>query len=81
MPEEGGRRWQDFFETKLGRFVLGFIKLSMASLLISLINSIPRGSDPQIGNVTIPVGTILTILIAFAPVLLLVSALKDMDVF
>lgn len=77
---ESSKKWSDFFETKLGRFVLGFLKLSMASVLIGLINNLPRGADPQIGGVTVPIGTILTIIIAFAPVLLLISALRDLDI-
>lgn len=77
MPD----KWSDFFNTKLGKMIMGIIKLSMASLLISLISSIPRGNDPQLGGTTIPIGTILTIIISFAPVLLLVSALRDLDIW
>lgn len=79
MPE--GSKWSDFFNTKLGRMIMGIIKLSMASLLVSLISSIPRGNDPQIGGTVVPVSTILTIIIAFAPILLLISALRDLEIW
>lgn len=77
---EGGKKWQDFFNTKLGRMILGIVKLSMAGLLTGLINALPRGSDPQIGGTTVPVNTILNIIVGFAPVLLVVSALRDLDI-
>ncbi|MEM4619434.1 MAG: hypothetical protein QW607_04400 [Desulfurococcaceae archaeon] len=76
------REWSsDFFNTRLGRIIVGIIKLVLAGFLINLVTTIAdRASDVQIGGTTIPVGTILTLIVAFFPIMLLISAMRDLGI-
>ncbi|MEM4620863.1 MAG: hypothetical protein QW607_11705 [Desulfurococcaceae archaeon] len=76
------REWAgDFFNTRLGRIILGIIKLVLAGFLINLVTTIAdRASDVSIGGTTIPVSTILTLIVAFFPIMLLISALRDLGI-
>jgi len=81
--EEGGSRWTDWFNTGLGRMVRGIIKLAIAGLIITLVSQI-NFSNVSItigsGSATIPVGTIGEIIVAFVPLLIIVSALHDLGI-
>lgn len=71
----------DIFQSPLGRIFLGIIKLALASFLVALVSTFNTfGQDINIGGITIPIGTILTLIIAFFPILLLLSALRDLGV-
>lgn len=71
---------KDFFNTKLGRIILGIIKLSLAQLIIALMNAISLGPDPVIGGVTVPINTLFNIIRAFTGILLVISGLRDLGV-
>ena len=73
---------QSFFSSPLGRLIMGIIKLALASMLmtlVSMLSNMAQGSV-QVGNVSVPVGLILQILTAFFPIMLLVSALRDLGI-
>lgn len=75
-------RVQGFFSSPIGRMIMGIIKLALASMLmtlVSMLGNIVQGSV-QVGNVSVPVGLILQILTAFFPILLYVSALRDLGI-
>ncbi|MEM4557873.1 MAG: hypothetical protein QW251_03675 [Desulfurococcaceae archaeon] len=72
---------KDFFNTRLGKVILGIIKLSLAQLVIALMNSISLGPDPVISGITIPVNTMFNVIRAFAGILLIISGLRDLGVF
>jgi len=76
------REWAgDFFNTRLGRIIVGIIKLVLSGFLTTLVNAIAdRTSDVSIGGTTIPVGTILTLIVAFFPLMLLISAMRDLGI-
>ena len=80
---EGGSRWTDWFNTGLGRMVRGIIKLAIAGLIITLVSQI-NFSNVTItvgsGSTTIPVGTIGEIIVAFVPLLIIISALHDLGI-
>lgn len=77
-----GSIWsQDIFQSPLGRIFLGIIKLALAGFLIALVSTFQSfAGDITIGSLTIPVGTIIQLIIAFFPILLLISALRDLGV-
>lgn len=69
------------FTTPLGRLLLGIIKLALAGFLIALVATFQSFSaDVDIGGAIIPIGTILKIIIAFFPILLLISAIRDLGI-
>lgn len=71
----------DFMNTRLGRMLMGLIKLMLAGLLISLVNQFSQMSvNVTIGGNTYDLSAIIQIIIAFFPILLLLSALRDLDV-
>ncbi|MEM4958832.1 MAG: hypothetical protein QXX12_03040 [Nanopusillaceae archaeon] len=72
---------KDFFNTRLGRIILGIIKLSLAQLVIALMNTVNLGPDPVIGGVTVPINTLFNVIRAFAGILLIISGLRDLGVF
>lgn len=79
--ESWGKWSDDFFSTRLGRMIIGIIKLILASFLISLLQNVSNiASDVKIGNTTIPVSLILALIIAFFPIMLIVSAMKDLGI-
>ncbi len=71
----------EIFSTPLGRLLLGIIKIALAGFLISMI-SIFSGyaKDVSIGNIVLPVGSIMNIILAIFPLLLLLSALRDLGI-
>lgn len=73
-------RLGDFFKSDLGKMVKGIIKLSLGGFLTTVINNIPA-TDVTIGGNTVPIGTVMRIIIGFFPIMLLVSAMRDLDVF
>ena len=76
-------RWAGWFNTDLGRLIRGIIKLAIATLIISLVQAIPfQNTTLTIGNgsVTLPVGTIGEVIVAFVPLLLVISALYDFGI-
>lgn len=73
--------YSGLFASPLGKFIMGVIKLVLASFLIAVINSLGSlAGDLNIGGSVIPVSLILQIIIAFFPIMLLVSAMKDMGI-
>jgi hypothetical protein len=69
------------FNSPLGKLLMGIIKLALAGFLLSLINTLQNlGGDVTIGDVTIPITTIVKLLIAFFPILLLISAFRDLGI-
>lgn len=75
-----GGRLGDFFKTDLGKMVKGVIKLSLGGFLTTIIGNIPA-TDVNISGNVVPIGTVLRIIIAFFPILLITSAMRDLDVF
>ncbi|MEO0132844.1 MAG: hypothetical protein ABIK73_07950, partial [candidate division WOR-3 bacterium] len=53
-----GMKWtDDFFNTRLGKLIMGIIKLLLASFLFTIVNRIAEmTSDVRIGDATIPLG-------------------------
>ena len=78
----GGSWWSDWFSTGFGRMLRGIIKLVLASLIISLTNTIPKltPNNITVGSTTVPIQEIALIIVAFVPILLIVSALRDFDI-
>lgn len=84
MGEERGR-FSAFWSNPLGRFMIGFLKLAMAGVILALISnltSLANDVTTTVGNtqITIPVKLFVTLIGAFAPIMLLISGLKDMGV-
>ncbi|MEM4959506.1 MAG: hypothetical protein QXX12_06525 [Nanopusillaceae archaeon] len=71
-----------FFNTPLGRLVRGVIKLSLAGFLIVLVTQLTNAlpDDPDIGGATVPVRTIMTVIISLFPLLYMISAFRDLGV-
>lgn len=71
-----------FFSTPLGRLIRGIIKIALAGFLITLLGTIQNSlpPDPNIGGNTVPVRTIITLVIAFFPIAYLISAMRDLGV-
>ena len=77
----GGSWWSSWFDTGIGRMIKGVIKLVLASLVISLINTIPSlTQNITINGQSIPVTTIVQVIVAFVPIFLILSALRDFDI-
>jgi len=72
-------RVRDFFNTRLGRIIIGIIKLAIAPLIIALVNAI-NVSDFSVGGTTVPISMMFKILVGFVGVLVVVSALRDLEV-
>ena len=74
----------DFFDTWLGRFVLGIILLAIAPLLFALLApiNIPNTTItmPDNSTITVPAGTIWGIVKAFLPIMIVVTALYYLGV-
>ncbi len=69
------------FSTPLGRLLLGIIKIALAGFLISMISIFSNyAKDIQVGGIVLPVGSIINIILAIFPLLLLISALKDLGI-
>lgn len=75
-------RVSGFFSTPLGRLVRGIIKLSLAGFLIVLVTQLTNAlpDDPTIGDATVPVRTIMTVIISLFPLLYMISAFRDLGV-
>lgn len=82
MAEGTRSRFWDIFDTRLGRIIVGILKLALASFLVPLVNILKDMTfDIQIGNnAVLPLGLIVQILVAFFPLLLLISALRDLGI-
>ncbi|MEO0132826.1 MAG: hypothetical protein ABIK73_07860, partial [candidate division WOR-3 bacterium] len=66
---------------RLGKLIMGIIKLLLASFLFTIVNRIAEmTSDVRIGDATIPLGLIVGLIIAFFPLMLLISAMRDMGI-
>lgn len=71
----------NIFSTPLGRIILGIIKIALGGFLIAIVNMFSEWSqDLNLGGVIIPVGTIIRLILAFFPLLLLFSALNDLGI-
>jgi cellulose synthase/poly-beta-1,6-N-acetylglucosamine synthase-like glycosyltransferase len=69
------------FSTPLGRLLLGIIKIALAGFLISMISIFSNyAKDVQVGGVVLPIGSIINIILAIFPLLLLISALRDLGI-
>ncbi len=69
------------FSTPLGRLLLGIIKIALAGFLISMISIFSNyAKDVSIGNIVLPIGSIINIILAIFPLLLLLSALRDLGI-
>ncbi|MCD6488649.1 MAG: hypothetical protein J7K21_05435 [Desulfurococcales archaeon] len=77
-------RWawaNDFMNTRLGRLILGIIKMALAGLLISLVNAFSSFSiNITIGDQTYDLTVVLQIIIAFFPLFLMLSAMRDIGI-
>lgn len=72
---------EKLFESRLGRMIMGIIKIALAGFLVSMLNLFSNiANDVQVGGVILPVGTIIRLIIAFFPLLLLISAMKDLGI-
>jgi len=71
----------DFMNTRLGRMLMGLIKLTLAGLLIGLVNQFGNMNiSISVGGNTYDISAIIQIIVAFFPILLLISALRDLDI-
>ena len=70
----------NYLSGPLGRYIRAFLKLGMAGALVGLVSAIPKPGDITMGNSTIPVGTMFTFIVGFFPVLLVISAMRDLDI-
>ncbi len=70
----------NYFNGPLGKYIRAFLKLGMAGALIGLISAMPKPGDITMGNSTIPVGTMFTLIVGFFPILLLISAMRDLEI-
>ena len=71
----------DFMNTQLGKLLLGIIKLAIAGLLIQLVQMFNNYSITiDIGGTTYDITAVLQIIIAFFPVLLIISAMRDIGI-
>lgn len=69
------------FESRMGRLIMGIMKIALAGFLISMLNLFANiTSDVEVGGIILPIGTIIRLIIAFFPLLLLISALKDLGI-
>jgi len=73
------------WSSPFGKFLMGFMKLALASVIIALIGGLANMTNDvttTIGNqqVTIPMKLFVTLISAFAPLFLIISGLKDMGV-
>lgn len=68
--------------TWFGRMIRGILKLALASMLIALITALANITLPSItiGNQSVDMTVILQVVCAFAPILLIISALRDLGV-
>lgn len=75
-------KWDDIFSSKLGRFIMGIIKITIGSFLINMSSVFANFPDIPLddqGHV-LPVGTILKLLVGIFPLILFISALRDLDI-
>ena len=71
---------ESYMSGPFGTFLRGIIKLALAGLLIALVSSLPKPSDVVINNQTIPVSLTFTVIVAFFPIFLIISACRDLGV-
>ena len=65
----------------IGRILRGIIKLVLIPLIISLLNAVNINlSNVNIGGSTYDLSVLVTVIKIFAPLLLLLSALRDFGV-
>ena len=72
-----------WLNTPLGRLVLGLVKLVLFPILLTLISAAAnaaKGITVTVGNQQIDLSLLVMIIGAFAPLLLLISALQDLGV-
>ena len=74
--------WRDALsESWLGRFIRGFVKIGSAAALAALLSSINMDlSSVDIGGVTVNLSFVWDLIRVFAPLLLIISGLRDMGV-
>ncbi|MEM4500898.1 MAG: hypothetical protein QW512_02055 [Thermofilaceae archaeon] len=66
---------------KFQRFLMGILKLVMAGLIVNALGVFRSFSyTVTIGGQTYDLGQVVSIIIAFVPILLLLSALQDFDI-
>lgn len=69
------------FESRMGRLIMGIIKIALAGFLVSMLNLFANiTADVEVGGIILPIGTIIRLIVAFFPLLLLISALKDLGI-
>ena len=69
----------DLFKSPFGRFIMGIIKTLLAGFLTQIVVSLSQIQvNTNIGGQQIPVTTIIQVITAFFPVLLLLSAMRDL---
>jgi len=73
------------WSSPFGKFIIGFMKLALAGVLMALIGGIANlatDTTVTIGNdqVTLPVKLFVTLLYAFTPIFLIISGLQDIGV-
>jgi hypothetical protein len=62
------------------RFLRGLIKVVLAPVIITIINTIPLPTNLTVGENTIDVSAFVSVLLFMIPFLLIFSALKDFGV-
>lgn len=74
-------RLEAIWTSPLGRMILGIIKIAMAGFILALLSTFSNFvTNPTIGDMEIPVATIIQLIVGFFPILLLFSALSDLGV-
>ena len=72
-------RVNDLFNSRFGRFIIGIIKTLLAGFLTQIVASLSHIQvNTNIHGYQIPVSTIIQVIAAFFPVLLLLSAMQDL---
>ena len=72
-----------FGNSYLGRIVKGFIKLGIAIALFGLLNTVTGAidlSNATIGGTTVNLQVVVDVVRVFAPIALVVSALRDFGI-
>lgn len=74
--------WKEYLSsTWFGRFLRGIMKILLAGFLISAVQGLSNvNMNVTLGDQTYDLGVIIQIIIAFFPVLLIISAMRDLDI-
>lgn len=74
-------RLETIWSSPLGRMLLGIIKIALAGFLLAIMSTFASMvNNITIGDVEIPLTTIIQLIVAFFPIMLLLSALSDLGV-